>query len=139
MAALVQHTQTRPIFRDDPHWLKFKAIVSAHKTEEAAAFLVDSYHHKVIEGKLDQYLWVLIDHGQHQDILVLSSAMRRAGRLTELARVARLGAAIYLNDPVRSITYRSTRAIELARNHGSKLRSQGFIARAAFMERIASS
>lgn len=140
MAAPVSHSRfPLPAFRQDPHWMKFKATVAACDKTAAARFLEASYRDKPIERKLDQFFLELIDERKAKEIVCLAAAMKETGRNTELARISRLGAAILLNDGLAAtiLLYRHSSLTVRAAQHASEFRAIGWEGRALFMDSIA--
>lgn len=129
------------VFKNDPHWMKFKAVVATSDAQRATLFLVESYSDKEIGEKLDQFLFELIDAESGEQLRCLSSAMKAAHKTTEFSRVARLGAAILLKETgyVAVLKYRSPSLPSRARTYAQEFRQRGWESRACFMDRVASS
>ena len=140
MAASVSHSRfPLPPFRQDAHWVKFKHTVASCDKAAAARFLEESYKYKPIEEKLDQLLLELIDQRRGNEIVCLASAMKLAGRNTDLARISKIGAAILLGDSCSASIYliQNYRLRNLAERHAAHFRTLGWEGRARFMDSIA--
>lgn len=128
-----------PAFRQDPHWVKFKHLVAVCNEAAAARFLDESYRHKPIEEKLDLFLLELIDQRKGNEIACLAADMKHAGRTTDLARIAKVGAKILQNDSLQASIYliQNGRVRSYAQQHAVQFRALGWEGRARFMDSIA--